>query len=484
MKKKLLFALVVALPLAYAGASWHLGQRIEASHDKQAAQYASGLPNVKLIKREYQRGVFSSTETVTMELMGDVARAMADAGQAGMKPLLLTVRTDIRHGPWLGGGLFDAGLARSELVLEGEAAQAVRKVFGDNKPLSVRTVYHFAGGGHSDVDSPAFKWDIASEDPADALQIAWDGLHLEVDFEEGMTRYTMKGQAPRLELSDAAGGRAVIAGMALSGEQARLFDDEPLLYSGSQRFTIDSISVSDPDGRLPRMDAAKLVYGVDITRDGDFIDGVARIASERMKVQDHDYGPAHYDFSMRHLHARTAARLYRGFLEATSDPATMNDPAALQARMGTLMGPAIELLGHAPVLSIDRLSFSTPEGPASLNARVSLSGVTPDDFANPLGLLARLDASGALSLPENLVRGLLVERSRAQVLQIVGEDADPDEVNAYAQSQYEQQIAPLLERGYVTRDQGQLALRLAFAKGQLTVNDKPFDPAALQAPEQ
>ena len=130
MKKAAVLA-VIALPLiAYTGGAWYLGQRIENSHNAQAKQ-AEGIPNVKLVKRDYQRGLFSSTETVTIELMGDTARALQATGEETIEPIRLTVRTDIRHGPWIGGTEFDAGVAQSELVLEGEALEAVRKVFGE-----------------------------------------------------------------------------------------------------------------------------------------------------------------------------------------------------------------------------------------------------------------------------------------------------------------------------------------------------------------
>ena len=482
MKKAAALA-VIALPLiAYTGGAWYLGQRIQNSHDSQAKQ-VEGIPNVKLLKRDYQRGLFSSTETVTIELMGDTARALQAAGEEEtMEPIRLTVRTDIRHGPWLGGAEFDAGVAQSELVLEGEALEMVRKVFGDRKPLDLRTVYHFAGGGRSELSSPAFVFDVPAEDDDEALRVSWDGITARVDFEEGMARYTMSGSAPKLELTDAKGTHIVLSGLGLTGEQTRLFDDDPLLYSGLQRFTVDAITVDDRSGALPKIALGKLVYEADVPRDGDFIDMIARIGAEKVDVAGTAYGPAHYDFSMRHLHARTASRLYRSFMTMSADPALIANPEAMQAQMGQLMGPAIELLGHAPVVAIDRLSVNTPHGPASMNVKVSLPAITPDELANPLGLIGKVDATGAVSLPEALVRSLMVERSKAGLLAVVGDEADPDELAAMADAQFEQTLQPLTGQGYVTRADGQLSAKIAFSKGQLTVNGLPFNPAALAQP--
>lgn len=480
--KKAVALVIIALPLvAYTGGAWYLGQRIQNSHDAQAKQ-AEGIPNVKLVNRDYQRGLFASTETVTIELMGDTARALRAAGEEAIEPVRLAVRTDIRHGPWLGGTEFDAGVAHSGLVLEGEALELVRKVFGDRKPLDIRTVYHFAGGGRSELSSPAFVFDAPADDDGNAVKVSWDGITARIDFEEGMTRYTMSGSAPKLELTDTRGMHAVMTGLGFSGDQSRLFDDEPLLYSGLQRFTVDAITLDGRNGAMPKIALGKLVYEADIPKDGDFIDLVARIGAEKLEVAGGSYGPAHYDFSVRHLHARTAARLYRSFMEISSDPAALADPEAMRARMGPLMGPAIELLGHAPVVAIDRLAFNTPQGPASLSARVSLPAITPDELANPMLLIGKVDASGAVSLPEALVRSTMVERNKTGLRAVVGEDADADEVATMAGAQYEQTLQSLTAQGYVTRAEGQLSAKLAFSKGQLTVNGQPFNPTAMAQP--
>lgn len=478
MKKSALVALVALPVVAYTGAAAYLGHRIEASLDKQAKQI-EGIPNIKLVKREYQRGLFTSTETATLELMGDTARALQAAGEEGVPPVLITVRSDIRHGPWLGGSEFDAGVANAELVLEGEALEWVRKVFGDNKPLNMRTVYHFAGGGRGELSSPAFTFDLPVNDPEDATRVSWGGFNVRIDFAEDMQHYTMDGHAPNLEVSGADGSRVVLAGLKLTGDQTRMFDDEPLLYTGTQRFTLDSLTMHGSARGLPPFEMAGVAYDVELPKNGDFLDLVARISSEKFVFDGTDYGPAHYDFSARKLHARTTARLYRNFMVMSSDPALMGDPQAMQAQMGQLMGPALELLGHAPVIAIDRLAFRTPQGPASLSARVSLAGIAPDDFANPANLLAKLDASGTLSLPEALVRTLMVNRNKATLMAVVGEDADPDEIAQMADVQFEQTLQPLTEQGFVSRADGQLSTQMAFSHGQLTVNGKPFNPAAL-----
>jgi uncharacterized protein YdgA (DUF945 family) len=51
-----------------------------------------------------------------------------------------------------------------------------------------------------------------------------------------------------------------------------------------------------------------------------------------------------------------------------------------------------------------------------------------------------------------------------------------------ADAQFEQTLQPLTGQGYVTRADGQLSAKIAFSKGQLTVNGQPFNPAAMAQP--
>jgi hypothetical protein len=70
-----LFAAVLQLVLAYPASAWYLGREVELAIDEPYKQVESG-PYIKSVKREYRRGVFSSKETVSFELFGDMLRPM------------------------------------------------------------------------------------------------------------------------------------------------------------------------------------------------------------------------------------------------------------------------------------------------------------------------------------------------------------------------------------------------------------------------
>ena len=78
MKKLIVIAAVLALALgAYPGATWYFGRQLETVLDARYREL-EGNPMVKVRERTFERGVYTSTDTVTLEVMGEfLAAALA-----------------------------------------------------------------------------------------------------------------------------------------------------------------------------------------------------------------------------------------------------------------------------------------------------------------------------------------------------------------------------------------------------------------------
>lgn len=484
MKKPALIALAVAIPaVAYPAASWLLGKQVESALDDQYKQVES-LPYLKVVKRDYQRGVFSADETITFEAFGDMFRALSAVPQEEapdgtadeaaprppLKPLQFTLRTHYQHGPFPGGSHLAAAVADSELEL-GEGFDATA-VLGDKKPMTAHTIYGFGGGGSAAIDSPAFAASLPNAQSGSTTRLAWEGITAKIDFSRHFAHYTLQATAPKLEIHESSGPRMVLSGMKLEADNARIFDDEPLLYAGTQHFTLEQFSIEGEPSQEQPVLLKRLSYDVNAPVNGDFLDLAAKMGAENLLVAGQDYGPVHYDFSFKHLHTRTVAQLYRTVLQVYSDPAALAAPEHAAAALAPLSGPALELLKHNPEFSLDRISFKSAHGEAVISARAKLNDVKPEDVATPFMLIGKLEASADLTLPE----GLLINASAAK----------PDPADEYAQMQGEmrqQQLTAYAEQGYVTREGGTVKSRIEFRNGQLTVNGKPFNPMAMPRPE-
>jgi uncharacterized protein YdgA (DUF945 family) len=482
--KKLIPIIVLVLVAAYPAAAWIVGKQVETKFSDYHAQTAAQLPYLKVLKRDYQRGFYNSTETVTYEVMGDFMRSIAemqkksnneaainagsDASAAEVKPITFTVRNRISHGPWAGGGVAAAKID-SEFVFSDETQKELAKLFGDKKPIEAHTVVNFGGGGTSTVVSPAFNADIPAGKDSDhgPTKLSWQGLNLKIDFAKEMQSFTAQGSAPSLSLSDSKGGNMVLTDLKYQADQKRIFADEPMLYAGKQWLSAAEMTVVSK-GEAPKSVQLKgLSYEGLVASSGEFMDAGAKMSAAEFKLEDKSYGPAHYDLSFKHLHARTVAKFYRAMMKMYGDGSLLKgEKVDTGAIMQPLMEHGTELLKHNPELSLDRISFKTPDGEANLAARAKLVGATPEDFQNPMALIPKLEAAADIAMPEALAATLS------------GAKADtPEQAQARAGA-LQQQIATMEQQGLVTRSDKVLKSKIAFKAGQLTVNGKPFNPLA------
>ncbi|MEO8156608.1 MAG: YdgA family protein [Betaproteobacteria bacterium] len=485
MKKILLILLAVALILilAYPTSAWYVGRQAEAIAGQPYRQVES-MPYIKIIKREYKRGIFSAEETVTFELFGDLARFMEQSQQRNaaaipdavapaaqpFKPLQVTVRSHVRHGPLPDGRQLAAAFVDSELEVDERFKPALAKVLGDRKLLTAHTVYGFDGEGESTFISPAFVTTLAQDGAAAPLQVSWEGIKARLSFTREMASYTMQGEAPKLDIAGGKGMHLMLTGMRLDAEGRRIFDDEPLLQAGRQRFTIAQASIDGPAMGDKSIVLKQISYDVNMPLDGEYLDIVAKIAVQDALMGDSNYGPAHYDFSMKRLHARTFAQLHRAMLNMYANPAATGAGSNPAPAFAGLSKPALKLLEYNPEVSLDRLSFRTAQGEVLVAARGKLIDIKAEDFQQPALLMAKLDASADIALPEGLL------------LTPPGMKADSEEAALMQLSTRQKQIDALVEQGYAVRAGAIVKTKLEFRNGQLIVNGKPFDPRALQAP--
>lgn len=470
MKKPAILALAAAgvVLVAFPISAWLLGQRVEADVAEQYRLLAD-YPNIRVSQRSFQRGIFSSNETVTLEFSGinefldkyeSAQNKESHVAPMPNKTLTLSFQTRYQHGPFPGFSTLAAATSESELVLDSEDRQAVRKLFGNQKPLQIRGIYHFDGSATTTIDSPPFRHQEADNPHSKGFQLVWQGMRISASHGPQLRTQSFVAELPGLEVGDNEGNRLELSGLKLSSNQQRLFDDEPLFQTGSMRLTLDNIDFHDYQTRGNEKNLAftlqQLVFEANTPVNGDFMDILGKVGVLAVKFNGQEFGPAHYDFSLRHLHARTTARLYRAMANARSragQKTTENgEDNPLQA-LAKLREPLLELLKYSPEIRLDRVSFNSPQGEAKVSASASLGSVSAAEFDNPQQLLAKLRAKATLTLPENLLQDLTAE-----------------------------QLAELVERGFVERRGELLHTVISFEQGKITVNDKPFSPQMLAPP--
>ena len=147
-KKAVLGTLAAAIAVAYGGGTWWAGSKVKSSYEAALEELPKQTALVRVIDRKYESGFFGAVSTVTFEFgcAADTAAAQvpavakpaepgeeddeeADAESTPFKPVRITVRDTIRHGP-IAGGTLAAATIDSELVLDVKAQAKAEQLFG------------------------------------------------------------------------------------------------------------------------------------------------------------------------------------------------------------------------------------------------------------------------------------------------------------------------------------------------------------------
>lgn len=452
-----------ALVIAYPSAAWVLGRQIEAAADELHAQFEMG-PLVKVAERRYQRGIFSSSETVTLEVFGGMAR---EAG-GDARSFKVTFHTDFRHGPLVDGMSLGAATSDTELILDADLRKRFTDVVGQQQLFVARTLHRFDGGGTTTMNIPPFSMALPAEDGSASGELRSDGVSAVLDYQPGLASYSYRGSAPRFGVNNGKGGQAALSALSFSGDMRRVFADDTLLYSGVEKFTIGQLSFDDGEDADNKVLVEKLVLDGEVPLNGEFVDVVGKLGAEVLRVGAKDFGPAHYDFSLRHLHARTVAGVYRAMLDASADQEGVMDAAADPSLLfAPIAAAGQELLKYQPELHIDRISFNSAQGEARLAASARLGEVSAEALASPPMLMEKLQADAEVVLPEALIVALAADGE-----EVGAEGAGHDSTSEMV----EQQLGALVEQGYIVRDQGMVRSKVELKDGELSANGKPLGP--------
>lgn len=479
MKKNWIAIIIAALAIAYPASSWWIGKKVEASMVANSERMLATVPYLKVIKRNHQGGVFSSSDDTTIEIAGDLFRSLNEMQKAPqenakeesdpaaiesppakpmepMKPITLRVLSHIKHGPFAGGGLALAKID-AELVFEDKVQQEISKAFAGKKPLTLSTVMNWSGGGTMDVSSPAAT--VSATQAAATLN--WHGLKGKVDFTKDMASYRADVSSAGLEFVGGPKKEAMkIGAMQIQGDRKRLVESA-FLYVGKDNGTIKEMSFSTASDPSKAFALKDISYVGDMSESGGFIDMIAKMGAKNFAIGAETYGAARYDFSVKHLHAATLEKLIKSFGEVYSGKhKTPEEIMAASMTPWKNYGP--EMLKHNPEFIIDRISFTTPEGEALLKANVKIPGATAEDVANPMALIPKIDASADVALPEALVAKL------------AGAGKQTEEEKATAAEMMQQQLQGAEQQGYIVRADKMIKTHFEWKNGKGMINGKPL----------
>lgn len=539
MKKPIIItlgALVVIAAGGYTGSVWYFGKKAQDVSDEMYRRVTEAPnPFIKITQRDYQRGLFSATETLRLEInipagSKTVKDALEPEGLA--KPLVIAFRSTIKHGPLIGTELALASSLTE--VVSAESSPEFMKLFGDKPPLELHSKLLMDGSGTAKLSSPALTYNKPATEGG-ATTVVWGGAGMDMSFTKGLAQFSAKLTLPKLEVTDGDGNLLAFNGFSYVADGKRAFDDVSNFYSGSAKVALQSLEAKYPNQQATALQIQNIRLDADTPISGEFMDFVMKSSAESLELGSQKYSDINYDISLKHLHARTFVSLIQVMEKSQASLLAANekDPeaytAASKALVAQLGAPSLELMKNDPVLSIDRIGFHSEYGDALLSANAKLLNATPETFNNVALLIGSLNLNVDLSFPVALVdvSSAIVTPGSAitdpAIAEAAPEAATPTDAAAATPADASAVIMPsappvasaavpqvqttpptdsatpeatasasvplvsekmarinaLIEKGLLVQEGEMIKTKIVFANGALIINEKTINPFAL-----
>lgn len=441
---------VVVVILAYPVAAWVIGLSAEHTWQQREQRVTQRFPFFEPVKREYRRGVYSSTEEVTYRVGGSLANGMrALSGGAQTPDLQMTVRNTIHHGPLPQLRAFAPATIDTNIILPPQIEQKLTELFGGQATLGIHTRLHWFGGSTTTVHSPAFE-----RTTPDAVAINWRGLDGTTDVGGDLQYYKGTFTAPGLDVKAAKGNVSLESMRITTDQHSSAFEG---VYLGTLELTLARLAI-EPASPEQKVSLQNLAVSSKSGAQGEYLDVDVSLGVDALQLKQFNITHVGYEIRGSHLHGPAIAAMNKSFQAMESDPAAAPSPGKVQDILKT---NGVEILLHDPVLELPRIGFAMPEGEFLLSIKASAHGFTRDELDGPPGALQaaiakHLQASADLRIDTALLDKLLDTSGNAD--------------------KFTAQLQGLQRQGYLKLDGKALTTHLAFDGGRLQVNGLPFPP--------
>lgn len=437
--------------LAYPISAWVIGIIIERHSDANAQKALADAPYLAIAKREYHRGIFSSTVQTTYHLSLPVAKAAFVKNS--LDSWQLTVRSVIHHGPLPGLRTVALATVDSDLELPAQVSQSVKAVLGGRSPLEAHGRIGWFGGATTSFTSPAFTLKLEN-----GATVNWRGISGTGTSSDGLATWSGNAAAPGLTV-DYGATHAEVGTVSFTADMRRIYDT---LNIGKVSLKVAGATVHS--GELDRDLTLKgLTLGMVSSQSGDYVDSAVELIADVLETKQFSASQIGYAVSFNHVHGPSLAALTTAIRQGQRE-ALGADKEAWQAKLrDSFRDHGIDVLLHEPVIEIPRIGFVMPEGEMRLSAKLSAPGLKREDLQGPAlaaAILQHLKARADLSVDVALLDKLLPSNQNRAALQ--------------------QQLDTLQRQGYVQRAGTQYRVHIEYERGKTVVNGQSFPPVRPQ----
>lgn len=260
------------------------------------------------------------------------------------------------------------------------------------------------------------------------------------------------------------------------------------LYENSDGLLLGRASLAFPSllvkkGEQTIFELSKFDMKSGSTEDGDVVNSDLSITLDKVVVNNETYGPGELHFTLNNLDSKALARINQ-----LAQQAQMASDTEKKQLMLAMMPEVPKLLSHGAKLQIDPFTFKLPKGKIDGTLLISLP---EGKFDNPFQMVRKIEGSGRLAIPVELVKDTMVESLAKKMMtnklqQAIAQQNNengaiqPLDAQQQAQDMVDKKITTLIDKGVLTKQGSDYVIAFTLKDGKLLVNGAPFNPAMMQ----
>jgi uncharacterized protein YdgA (DUF945 family) len=455
-------AAVVLLGVAVVGGAAVTGMQAKKKLHELPAAWQAQWPLMKVTSQKYERGLFSSTNLITLEF----------GCKAGSDPAgAITIQQRIKHGPLPGFSGFGAAVIDTELLVPEAERKQVAELIGDKSPFTAHTEVGFGGSMKTTFFIPAINYKA----PAGG-QVNWQGLSGEVRQNSAGMHYDVASPGFSVAAKDEKTAFAMkFNSLHMHGDLAG-GEGSIWLRPGTgvvELVSFDMDATASPERGMPPMKVAftQLKASAENKIENDLLSNTTKFTTSGV-VNDVRVDKVELLASVRRLHAPSYQRLIQRFVDTSAAACDMKQAVSPQVMMAQMQQDFAALLPFNPEYAIDKLSLEIDGKRGELSYAIGINGATAADAQIPLPALL---ATKAQLRGQAKVPAMWIEKT---VARFAGGAQAPQGDPAGQTEMANVMLAKLVNDGFIVREGDMLTSQVSFDKGQMTVNGKPVGQPA------
>lgn len=493
MMKKI-FALLVCLVLLLGAIPYYLGGQAEQTLTAQH-QVLSEKFYVDVLSRQYQRGWFSSTETITIRLHPEVLAKVQDKLPDNIKNLLsqpITIIHHIKHGLFADGIKPVRAVVESEFQYEKEVGKTLTRFFGEATPITMRHVIALNGSGDIQMAFGDLDYEELS-----GITINWHDMKAVFHHQdEEFTQTKWQFDAPNIDLKLANKGSLNIQGLSLNSGLNQQEND--YFSAGLKQFEVRwqeeipyDIRLNDllnlitdlqigafinPNGNIApnHIVLQNLRYRADTQNTAQFLDTKGLFAFEKLQYGETLYGPLNIDFSLNHINAPSLAALKQRWQAIAKEP--LSSEEAKQKILDAIRQEGAGIFTSNPVFTLNQFEFHTPNGAIQSKGQLAFKDLQANDLNQLSNMVRKTQADFYFKVAKNLLETFALNQARGLfTLENPNSQAEQAEIDETIKWLIEDTINSMKNQGFLTIENDEIQTHLVLDNNTMTLNNHIFE---------